>query len=733
MAYIGNAKTPLLYASNVRDDIVPNGIDSTFLLSQEVPGGYELNLFVVRRRQNSETIISSDQISFVDNVGGSSRIIIRGLGASAASRFIPQSSFYIGDSVTISGAVNAANNNTFIIQNLEFSVSAGVEQCIISTLGANCVTEAEGNSITVGRIYAGEWEVLEPEVDYIVGGVGVSLNKEITFIEIPEVTDSIYAIHRGDATYNFVPTTASVGPEQLQHNLRNFRCDRFLGDGVTTEFALSQEAINGRTILVTVDGIESDGDDGAFVGDWQLIDNGNSLDFHVAPANNAKIKILHLTFSTVSRRVALSPGQVDGLDPDSVDSIHIKNSAVITTKIANSAVTQQKIADNSINGSKILMGEFEGLRWHADNPSGFNIILQTWIPEPMIPDLTGISLFGYAGVQLKVGGGIELNFRSNALSPNMDNLISLGTSSFKYSNIFSNLYNGIDIENLESRVSVLESAMAATFPTGSMIMWMREGAIPAGFLQCNGLEVSEAVYPNLFAVIGSAFNDGSETPGFFRLPNMKGRFAIGKRDSGTASGWGNLGRGGSIDHAHNITPHTHGMGMHRHYVHPHYHGRGNLHISASGSSTTLNAGNHQHGINITSQNTNRIHSHFISTSSTAGRSTNSVCRGINTVDYTSRPMGDPTIDHNHFVTGVSDFAGNHSHITNTHTHSNTNFAGFVGNTSGVGITDGDAFALTSDILNDAGTAQNNNTDANSAINSGSGNPPFQTVLYIIKT
>lgn len=58
-----------------------------------------------------------------------------------------------------------------------------------------------------------------------------------------------------------------------------------------------------------------------------------------------------------------------------------------------------------------------------------------------------------------------------------------------------------------------------------------EGAIPPGFLLCDGSEVSRTTYGLLFAVIGTTYGigNGSST---FNLPDLRGRIVVGKDDMG---------------------------------------------------------------------------------------------------------------------------------------------------------------------------------------------------------
>nr|WP_225935809.1 phage tail protein [Pseudomonas fakonensis] len=67
---------------------------------------------------------------------------------------------------------------------------------------------------------------------------------------------------------------------------------------------------------------------------------------------------------------------------------------------------------------------------------------------------------------------------------------------------------------------------ASALPVGTMLPFPR-GTVPAGFLEVDGTEQSAAVYPDLAAYLGGAFNTGSEAAGFFRLPDSRGEFLRG--------------------------------------------------------------------------------------------------------------------------------------------------------------------------------------------------------------
>ena len=78
--------------------------------------------------------------------------------------------------------------------------------------------------------------------------------------------------------------------------------------------------------------------------------------------------------------------------------------------------------------------------------------------------------------------------------------------------------------------------IADLLPIGSYIQFAGSQA-PAGFLVCNGGEISRTTYSALFAVIGTTYGsgDGSTT---FNLPNLTDKFLQGSTTSGTVKNAG---------------------------------------------------------------------------------------------------------------------------------------------------------------------------------------------------
>lgn len=74
------------------------------------------------------------------------------------------------------------------------------------------------------------------------------------------------------------------------------------------------------------------------------------------------------------------------------------------------------------------------------------------------------------------------------------------------------------------RVTSTGVVEGATIPPG--VIFFTAGAIPAGYLECNGAAVNRGTFLDLFNAIGTTYGagDGSTT---FNLPDMRGRVPVG--------------------------------------------------------------------------------------------------------------------------------------------------------------------------------------------------------------
>ncbi len=117
----------------------------------------------------------------------------------------------------------------------------------------------------------------------------------------------------------------------------------------------------------------------------------------------------------------------------------------------------------------------------------------------------------------------------------------------------------VNTSNITDERSFAEAAVSLEH-SGDIKMTGRTTA-PLGWLLCQGQALNRTTYARLFSAISTTFGigDGSTT---FNVPDLRGRFPIGKSASGTGSTLGGV--GGAIDHVHTGPSHTHTGPSHTH-------------------------------------------------------------------------------------------------------------------------------------------------------------------------
>lgn len=89
-------------------------------------------------------------------------------------------------------------------------------------------------------------------------------------------------------------------------------------------------------------------------------------------------------------------------------------------------------------------------------------------------------------------------------------------------------------------------------PVGSMLAFPR-GVVPSGFIEVDGSVLDIAMFPDLAAYLGGAFNKGNEKAGEFRLPDSRGEFLRGwdhGREVDVGRAVGSNQDQASLDHKH---------------------------------------------------------------------------------------------------------------------------------------------------------------------------------------
>lgn len=281
---------------------------------------------------------------------------------------------------------------------------------------------------------------------------------------------------------------------------------------------------------------------------------------------------------------------------------------------------------------------------------------------------------------------------------------------------------------------IADTSIHGSLPPGMILPYggTADPVPPDGWLLCDGTAVSRSTYAALFTVIGTAFGAGNGST-TFNLPNMRGRFPLGRTTSGTGSTLG--GTGGSLDHVHTGPSHTHTMNAHTHTLSAHTH----------------TAPSHQHTI---PNHTHLLPAHYHSTQGAGATIAISVSSGAHAVQIPARRISpNATVasgSANRFTRSTNDAIQDLVSVTaDNHTHDHTTFTGLVGNVSSANngdavLSSGDAVpsgqstgaggnSATTGPSTDATGSTTSTMNASGTGNTGTANPPFVSVNYLIKT
>lgn len=122
---------------------------------------------------------------------------------------------------------------------------------------------------------------------------------------------------------------------------------------------------------------------------------------------------------------------------------------------------------------------------------------------------------------------------------------------------------------LRKQMEDLQTEVAKIKPVPLGVVEMYSGTnIPANYALCDGQAFSQALYPELYAVLGTRFNKPGTASGMFCLPDLRGRFIVGQ---GSESDYNTVGNTGGEN--------THTLSLAETPVHSH--DRGNMEIEGS--------------------------------------------------------------------------------------------------------------------------------------------------------
>ncbi|MCD8080181.1 MAG: tail fiber protein [Bacteroides sp.] len=140
----------------------------------------------------------------------------------------------------------------------------------------------------------------------------------------------------------------------------------------------------------------------------------------------------------------------------------------------------------------------------------------------------------------------------------------VGSENYKW----SDFHDLTTLPELQQRIKEQDASIGqlAAPPLGLIQIWAGR-TIPENYLLCEGQSLSQSAYPELYAVLGTTFNttpdyngnNQSTISGQFRLPDLRGRFVVGRNSSDTE--YNSMGKAGGKKTValttEEMPPHTH--------------------------------------------------------------------------------------------------------------------------------------------------------------------------------
>lgn len=143
--------------------------------------------------------------------------------------------------------------------------------------------------------------------------------------------------------------------------------------------------------------------------------------------------------------------------------------------------------------------------------------------------------FNAAFVSLDVFAGQNLNINLDIIQTddqaNMTTALVNSVNSLTASvNVLQDQFSGFSSLYTSDRRNVVDAVRTAQVFVGSILPWPAGAKnIPAGYLLCDGRPYHSADFPDLFAIIGTAYNASADTipEGQFQVPDLRGSLMYG--------------------------------------------------------------------------------------------------------------------------------------------------------------------------------------------------------------
>lgn len=167
---------------------------------------------------------------------------------------------------------------------------------------------------------------------------------------------------------------------------------------------------------------------------------------------------------------------------------------------------------------------FDGIQWNS-----INVVFQSTTTAltitPDVGDLLVVTnVADPAFNQIKVWNGAWYEPANVALVSGT--ITSQTEETTATSNAYLVVSDGNSLYKITKSNFLADSVTPALNKTGMMTLWPFSVSVPSGWLLCDGTGYSTTAFPNLYNVLGLAFNPAIYIPGQFHVPNLVGPTAL---------------------------------------------------------------------------------------------------------------------------------------------------------------------------------------------------------------
>lgn len=224
---------------------------------------------------------------------------------------------------------------------LNLTSTSGNDTSVVQLTAGTNVTLARNsaNEITISSALANPSDSITVEKNIHTGdGADTTFAASSTIVNENNIQIYIDGVYQSKDTYSTSGTTVTFSTAPATGSSIEFmhyvavsgvvEVNLFTGDGSDTTFDISTTIATENKTQIYIDGVYQSKD--------TYSTSGTTVTFSTAPANGAKIEVVHLLAAN-----------------DTVNSNEIVDSAVTTAKLADNAVTNVKMADNAIDHAEL--------------------------------------------------------------------------------------------------------------------------------------------------------------------------------------------------------------------------------------------------------------------------------------------------------------------------------------------------------------------------------------------